>query len=297
MLTVKGLSKKFNNHIVVNNVNFTLKKGLCTALIGPNGAGKTTTLRMLTGLMKPSEGRITYTNNKLDFRHIIGYLPQYPKFDEWMTGYEFLSYCSELYGFSHSETKERTIKLLEQVGLADAQKKRIGTYSGGMKQRLGIAQALIHDPEILFLDEPVSSLDPIGRRDVLTLMEQLKETMTILFSTHILNDADEISDSVIVLKDGKVVEDGTMNDLQKKYTTSKIIIQLTKNESNKIDAIGELSTVTSVEKVGNYIHLYVTDIHLARNELLQFVLNNNLHLIEFRIGRVSMEEMFVKAVN
>src|SRR5690625_1508249 len=146
MLTVKGLSKKFNNHIVVNDVSFTLKEGLCTALIGPNGAGKTTTLRMLTGLIKPSGGKITYTNNKGDFRHIIGYLPQYPKFDEWMTGEEFLIYCSKLYGFSHSETKERTAELLDQVGLANAHKKRIGTYSGGMKQRLGIAQALIHSP-------------------------------------------------------------------------------------------------------------------------------------------------------
>lgn len=297
MLTVKKLSKKFNKHSVVNGVNFTLKKGACTALIGPNGAGKTTTLRMLTGLIKPTEGTITYANQGSDFRRIIGYLPQYPKFEEWMKGEEFLAYCSKLYGFSQTETKQRTNELLEQVGLADAHKKRISTYSGGMKQRLGIAQALIHRPDILFLDEPVSSLDPIGRRDVLTLMEELKKTMTILFSTHILNDADEISDSVIVLKDGKVVEDGTMEDLQAKYTTSKIVVQLAKGEANKTDAFEQLTTVTSAEKIGNYVHLYVTDVQLAQRELLQFVLENNVHLNEFRIGRVSMEEMFVKAVN
>lgn len=297
MLTVKNVSKKFNDHYVVNDVNFALEKGLCTALIGPNGAGKTTTLRMLTGLMRPSTGTITYTDSERDFRQIIGYLPQYPQFEQWMTGEEFLMYCSKLYGFSHAETRERTAKLLDQVGLADAHKKKISAYSGGMKQRLGIAQALIHDPDILFLDEPVSSLDPIGRRDVLTLMEQLKETMTILFSTHILNDADEISDSVIVLKDGKVVESGTMEDLQTKYTTSKIVVQFAKGEFAKATTFEQLSTVTSVEMIGNYTHLYVTDMQLAQNELFQFVLKNNLQLNEFRIGRVSMEEMFVKAVN
>src|SRR5699024_1377309 len=147
-----------------------------------------------------------------------------------MTGDEFLIYCSKLYGLSNKETVNRTYKLFKQVDLTDAKDKRIGTYSGGMKQRLGIAQALIHEPSILFLDEPVSSLDPIGRRDVLTLMEELKEKMTILFSTHILNDADEISDSVIVLKDGKIVEDGTMESLQTKYTTSKLIMRFANNK-------------------------------------------------------------------
>lgn len=297
MLTVNNVSKKFNNHYVVDDVSFTLEEGACTALIGPNGAGKTTTLRMLTGLIKPSTGTITYTNTGRDFRHIIGYLPQYPKFEQWMTGSEFLTYCSKLYGFSHAESKERTAKLLDLVGLADADQKKISAYSGGMKQRLGIAQSLIHDPEILFLDEPVSALDPIGRRDVLTLMEQLKESMTILFSTHILNDADEISDSLIVLKDGKVVENGTMEHLQTKYTTSKIVVQFAKGQLETPDIFEQLSTVTSSEQIGNYIHLYVTDIQLAQKELLHFILTNDLHLNEFRIGRVSMEEMFVKAVN
>ncbi|HZW67638.1 MAG TPA: ABC transporter ATP-binding protein [Pseudogracilibacillus sp.] len=297
MLTVKNLSKQFKDHLVIDGVSFTLKKGACTALIGPNGAGKTTILRMLTGLIKASEGSITYTNNTGDFRHLIGYLPQYPKFDDWMTGEEFLTYCCKLYGLSSEETEGRTRSLLEQVGLSDAKQKRISTYSGGMKQRLGIAQALVHQPSILFLDEPVSSLDPIGRRDVLTLMEELKENMTILFSTHILNDADEISDSVIVLKAGKVVEDGTMENLQRKYTTSKITLQFERNNNDIVNQIEQLSKVTSIESIGQYIHVYVSDLHSARKEILEFTLKNNLRLTEFRIGRVSMEELFVKAVN
>src|SRR5699024_3541599 len=146
MLTVKNVSKKFNEHYVVENINFTLQKGICTALIGPNGAGKTTTLRMLTGLINPSAGTITYGKNNRDFRHLIGYLPQYPKFYDWMTGEEFLHYCSKLYGLSNNVTENRANLLFEQVDLSDAKHKKIGTYSGGMKQRLGIAQALIHEP-------------------------------------------------------------------------------------------------------------------------------------------------------
>lgn len=297
MLTVNNLYKTYKNHHAVEDVTFTLHQGVCTALIGPNGAGKTTIMRMLTGLIKPSDGEITYRHQKDDFRYLIGYLPQYPSFYNWMTGEEFLIYCSKLYSLSDSESKKRTHELLKRVDLVEAKDKRISTYSGGMKQRLGIAQALIHHPKILFLDEPVSSLDPIGRRDVLNLMKQLKKEMTILFSTHILNDADEISDSLIVLKDGKIVEKGTMDDLQKKYTTLKIDVKFAHHDEDLISKLEKLATVTSVECVGNDIHIYVSDIQLAQGEIFEFVIEHNLQLTEFRIGRVSMEEMFVKAVN
>lgn len=296
MLTVKDLSKTFRNRMVVNDLNFTLEKGACTALIGPNGAGKTTTLRMLTGLIRPTKGTITYTEVKDDFRHTIGYLPQYPQFYNWMTGEEFLVYCSKLYGISRLETKKRTEQLLAKVDLIDAKNKSIQTYSGGMKQRLGIAQALIHQPKILFLDEPVSSLDPIGRREVLTLMKQLKETMTILFSTHILNDADEVSDSLIVLKDGKMVEEGTMDHLQAKYTTSKIVVQFAKQHDNLIPHLQNLPSIYKVEAFGPHIHLYTDHMVQAQNEVLQFILKNEIKINELKVGRVSMEEMFVKAV-
>lgn len=296
MLTVKHISKQFHKQTIINDVSFTLEKGQCTALIGPNGSGKTTILRMLTGLIKPNDGTITY-NYPNDFRQIIGYLPQYPTFHDWMSGREFLTFSAKLYGLSTNETNERIDELLKKVDLNDAQQKRIGTYSGGMKQRLGIAQALIHHPKILFLDEPVSSLDPIGRRDVLTLMQQLKNEMTILFSTHILNDADEISDSLIVLKDGEVVEKGSILKLQEKYTTSKIIVQFHSVNDTMLTKLNELPTVTTTETIGNHLHLYVTDVAAAQTELLTFIDEQNLALSEYRVGRLTIEEMFVKAVN
>src|SRR5699024_6824411 len=158
------------------------------ALLGPNGAGKTTTLRMLSGLLKPTTGTIHIANAKKgeDVRHDIGYLPQYPVFHPWMTGKEFLTYVGQLAYLTKKEAAEKADQLLQKVAIYEARNKRIGKYSGGMKQRLGIAQAMIHDPKVLLLDEPVSSLDPIGRREVLTLMEELKQQTTLLFSTHIL---------------------------------------------------------------------------------------------------------------
>lgn len=295
MLTVTNVSKQFNKHTVIKNVSFTLQKGRCTALIGPNGSGKTTILRMLTGLIRPSNGTILY-DYPHDFRRAIGYLPQYPKFHEWMTGKEFLTYCGKLYGYKTDETKNKVAQLLEEVGLTEAENKRISKYSGGMKQRLGIAQALIHQPEILFLDEPVSSLDPLGRRDVLTLMKRLKKDMTILFSTHILNDADEVSDSLILLKGGEIVEQGTISSLAEKYTTEKIIVQFASEREEITAELKLLPSVIDIETIGNNLHLYVTDITKAQNELFSFIQRNNLTLAEYRMGRLTMEEMFVKVV-
>src|SRR5699024_5370688 len=144
------------------------------------------------------------------------YLPQYPVFYSWMTGLEFLMYSGELAHLSKSEATKRAHALLEKVGIAEAKNRRIGKYSGGMKQRLGIAQAIIHQPKLLMLDEPVSSLDPIGRREILTLMNELKNDMTILFSTHILGDADKISDDILLLHHGQIVESGSMEELRRK---------------------------------------------------------------------------------
>src|SRR5699024_2191951 len=212
LLTVNNLTKTYDKQRAVHDVSFQFQRGKCIALIGPNGAGKTTILRTLAGLIKPTSGTIHFSqmNSNNDFRSFIGYLPQFPVFYSWMTGKEFLIYSGELALLSKDEATERAKQLLEKVGIAHAKNKRIGNYSGGMKQRLGIAQAIIHQPKLLMMDEPVSSLDPIGRREVLTLMEELKEDMTILFSTHILTDADEVSDELLLLHEGRMVESGSM---------------------------------------------------------------------------------------
>src|SRR5699024_9690079 len=146
-----------------------------------------------------TSGSIQFAKHQGDYRELIGYLPQHPVFYEWMTGEEYVLFVAKLSSLSKETAIKRTNDILEKLGLVEAKQKRISTYSGGMKQRLGIAQAIIHHPKLLILDEPVSALDPAGRREILNLMEILKDEMSILFSTHILADADEVCDEVILL--------------------------------------------------------------------------------------------------
>ncbi|MEO2075404.1 MAG: ABC transporter ATP-binding protein [Bacillus sp. (in: firmicutes)] len=298
LVQVRGLRKNFQGTEVIKGLNFTLEKGKCIALLGPNGAGKTTTLRMLSGLMGPTEGTITFSEAKKgkDIRHLIGYLPQFPVFYDWMTGYEFLSYTGRLAGLTAKGAKERSIELLELVGIIDAKNRRIGKYSGGMKQRLGIAQALIHRPQLIMLDEPVSALDPIGRREVLDLLEAIRKDTTILFSTHILSDAEEVCDEILFLHKGEIVEAGTMAELRDRYQQAKIDLYF-KGKTDEYSSLFSNHELTlSIMNEGNRMSLYVTDIDLARSTFLKLISEQNLPLEKFEISSMSLEDVFMKVV-
>lgn len=299
LVSVKNLSKFYREHHAIKNISFEFSSGKCVALIGPNGAGKTTTLRMLAGLLNPTEGSIRFAqmNANDDIRSLIGYLPQYPSFYTWMTGKEFLVYSGELTHLSRSEASKRAEDLLIKVGISEAKNKRIGTYSGGMKQRLGIAQAIIHNPKLLMLDEPVSSLDPLGRREVLTLMEELKKDMTILFSTHILTDAEEISDELLLLNHGEIVESGSIDDLRAKYQTTVLELSFENSLEKYESKINHLSSVLSTSIKRNVLYVTVQDIAEARKEILTRALTEQWPLTNFTVNRASLEDMFMKVVN
>lgn len=298
VVSVSGLKKTFHDKEVITGLDFSLQNGKCTALIGPNGAGKTTILRMLSGLIKPTAGTILFSENQNqgDIRKYIGYLPQFPVFFEWMTGFEFLLYVGRLGGLTKAYAKQRSDELLVLVGLEDARNRRIGKYSGGMKQRLGIAQAIIHEPKLVMLDEPVSALDPFGRREVLELLEKLKLDTTILFSTHILNDAEEVCDDILFLHNGKLVESGTMSDLQAKYQQSKIVIEFRGNTKEYINSLTSKSTIQSSQFEGNQAILYVKDLDVAKGALLREIADKNLPLLRFEVGRLTLEDVFLEVV-
>lgn len=299
LLDVKGLSKYYDKKPVVDDVSFQFQEGGCIALIGPNGAGKTTILRTLAGLLKPTKGTVTFNNRKpnSDIRAYIGYLPQHPVFYNWMSGQEFLRYSARLSNLSKEEATKRSEKLLEVVGIREAKTKRIGKYSGGMRQRLGIAQAMIHRPQLLMLDEPVSALDPIGRREVLTFMEELKKELTILFSTHILSDADEVSDELLLLHNGRIVESGPMDTLRKKYQTARLALTFTENSCQYQERLHILESVTDTEVRGNTIDVHVTDVTPARKEILSIALKEDWPLTGFMTKQATLEDMFMKAVD
>ncbi len=215
-LKVDRLTKQYKNKIAVDRISFSLQKGV-TGLLGANGAGKTTLMRMICGILTPTGGDISYDGIDVSdekFRNILGYLPQdfgyYPEF----TGADFLMYFSALKGLSKKDARVRTEELLEIVGLSDVAKKKIKTYSGGMKQRLGIAQALINRPEVLILDEPTAGLDPKERVKFRNVIEEIGKDNIVLLSTHIVSDIEHIADRIIMIKSGQIIWNGKISDVQ-----------------------------------------------------------------------------------
>lgn len=298
-LTIKNLSKKFKNQVAVDQVSFELGSGRCIALLGANGAGKTTTLRMIAGLLSPTSGSIHFEGyeNGRDIREQIGYLPQHPVFHGWMTGKEFLVYVGQLAHLTKQEATKRADELLEKVGINDLKKKRISKYSGGMRQRLGIAQALIHKPALIMLDEPVSSLDPIGRREVLTLLEELKEDTTILFSTHILNDAEEISDGLLLMHEGRLVEQGHLTELREKYQAQKIELRFKTTTEEMQKELAELPGIEEVSADRDGLVCLVSEVDQARTTILTKTLDMGWNLTNFTVSRATLEDMFMEVVN
>ncbi|WP_114570894.1 ABC transporter ATP-binding protein [Exiguobacterium flavidum] len=277
MIRVERLSKKFDDNVALKEVTFELQPG-CTSLLGPNGAGKTTLLHLLAGITRPTTGRIDGLEQAR-----IGFLPQTPALYPWMTARETLEQAGLLSG--------RTVdvhRLLGTVGLTDS-KKPVRSYSGGMKQRLGLAQALCTDPDLLLLDEPVSALDPAGRREVLDLLMELKRDRMILYSTHVLPDAEEASDHVLILKEGRLIKDGTIRELLHKQ-------QLTVRFTEEVDAseLLAISCINHLEQRGLDWHLSTDDIKSAERALLQKAIDREWSIESFHIGHHSLESYLLE---
>ena len=209
-LTADRLTKQYKNKIAVDRMSFTLTNGV-TGLIGANGAGKTTLMRLLSGILIPTSGTVTCDGMDVDteeYRDILGYLPQefgyYPEF----SGRDFLLYMSAVKGLAKPDAKRKTEDLIELVGLRDAARKKVRTYSGGMKQRLGIAQALLNDPQVLIMDEPTAGLDPQERIRFRELISGLGEDRIVLLSTHIVSDLEHIADRLMIMKEGRLIWQG-----------------------------------------------------------------------------------------
>lgn len=218
MLTLNNVSKKFGENKVVDKLCFSVPEHTVFGFIGQNGAGKTTTMKMILGLLQPDNGEI-YVNGKRVVcgqnrtSQYIGYLPDVPEFYGFMTPMEYLELCGQITGMSKDECRSRAAELLGLVGLEHADR-RIRGFSRGMKQRLGIAQALLNRPKLLLCDEPTSALDPLGRKEILDILSSVREETTVIFSTHILSDVERICDEIALLHGGKIALRGTMEEVR-----------------------------------------------------------------------------------
>ncbi|MBJ8060055.1 ABC transporter ATP-binding protein [Bacillus cereus] len=296
-LEIKNVTKSFNGKIAVNNFSMELQAGECVGLIGPNGAGKSTLIKVISDITNPTAGEVLLNGIKISkMKSEIGYLPQYPNFFHWMTARETLTFMGQLSGLKKEELSKSIPKMLEKVGLKEEENAKVSTFSGGMKQRLGIAQALLHKPSLIVMDEPVSALDPIGRREVLNLIEEIKKDTTILLSTHILSDAEEICERFVIIKDGTKIEDTTITELLHRNRENKLIIEITDKDQNWIEVVKKLPYVKNVEVVGLKIKVKVESIEINKNMLLQNALEHKVDIVKFKMSNDTLEEIFLKLV-
>jgi len=239
VLEVHNLVKKYGENTAVNDVSFDIQEGEIFSLLGPNGAGKTTTISILSTLLSPTAGDATIfghsvTRDPMEVKRLIGVVPQEIALYDDMSALENLNFWGEMYGLSGGTLKARVKELLEQIGLADRAKERIKTYSGGMKRRVNIAVGLMHQPRLLFMDEPTVGIDPQSRRAILDSVKSLNAAgMTILYTTHYMEEAQELSDRVGIIDHGKLIALGTQSELTAKVgEMDTLILHLAENEDS-----------------------------------------------------------------
>ena len=298
-IEIVKLVKQFGDERALDSLNLLVPAGSVFGFLGPNGAGKTTTLRILTGLVAPSSGSVKILGvdgGDVSGRRTIGFLPDVPAFYPWMTAADWMRFAGGLFGLKGDELGHRISALLDLAGL-DGVTTRIGGYSRGMRQRLGIAQALINAPQLLLLDEPTSALDPLGRKEVLDLVASLYGRVTVFFSTHILADVERVCDSVAILDRGQVVAEGPMTELRERYSTTRIRLRVVGAPYELAIALRNTDWVTSVEtdETGG-VSLSVSDLAAAERGVPALVSSLGLGLRHFEAGEASLEEVFVDLV-
>lgn len=234
ILNISHITKTFGTNKVIDDLSFSVPEHSVFGFIGRNGAGKTTTMKMILGLLKPDSGeifvngeRVTYGQNSTN--QYIGYLPDVPEFYGFMTPSEYLAMCGQITGMSNEEISVRSSELLELVGLK-AENKRIRSFSRGMKQRLGIAQALLNSPKLLICDEPTSALDPVGRKEILDILCSVRNHTTVVFSTHVLSDVERICDRIAFLNEGTIALSGALEEIKGIKKGGSIEIEFSKPE-------------------------------------------------------------------
>ena len=297
-LKIDNLHKSLGKNTIINGLSMSIPENTIFGFLGKNGAGKTTTMKMILGFLKKDEGSIEVFGEEVSFgqsktNRFIGYLPDVPEFYGYMTAKEYLNLCGAITGHSKNEIKNKSEELLELVGLRDVNK-RISGYSRGMKQRLGIAQALLNSPKLLICDEPTSALDPLGRKEILDIILKIKDSTTVIFSTHILSDVEAICDHVVVLDKGKNVLEGSIDELKniKRKNTIKIRFKSDK-ELKAFKSLDKFSNLLTNEK-GDTLYLTDEENQLKDIDILYELYKLNIFPLEIKIEEPTLENIFME---
>jgi ABC-2 type transport system ATP-binding protein len=307
VIEVEGLTKRFGSYIAVDQLSFEVGEGEVFGLLGPNGAGKTTTIRMLAGLFSASEGWAKVGGYRIDkeslqVRQTVGILTENPSLYERLTAYENMDFFAQAYGLSEPKEKRNRIKkLLDFFGLWERRNEKAATFSKGMKQKLAIARALVHEPPILFLDEPTSSLDPESSKEVRDLIAKLSqhEKSTILLCTHHLEDAERLCNRVMIINKGKSIIVGTPDDLRNKIAGNpKIEIKLKKLSPAIVEAAKNVAQVKQVDVGNSASKLTVTlsDVQSGTPQIVKNVVEADGLILSVNVVRPSLEEAYLKLI-
>jgi len=306
VIETHGLSKTYKNIHALGSLDLKVHHNSIFGFLGPNGAGKTTTIKLMLGLTRPTAGTATIFDmdsitRSVDIRARIGYLPQEPHFYEYMTARQTLRFTAEFFFKGPKKAiEERVDEMLELVDLSDKADRSIKTFSGGERQRLGIAQAQVNYPDLLILDEPAASLDPLGRRDVLEVMSKLRKYATIFYSTHILDDVQRVSDTVVILNKGELVAQGPIEELLAGSEGVIYIIHLKGDIESALKQVQSLSWVSGVKTSQNneesIWQVSVTDPAAAETQLLKLLVNGPVLVNEFRRKQYELEDVFMQVI-
>jgi ABC-2 type transport system ATP-binding protein len=300
MIRIENLVKTYGSVRALDGLSLNVEPGVVYGFLGPNGAGKTTSMRVLSGLARPDSGRAWILDKEIgqpgaDVRSLIGVLPEEPAFYGWMTPREYLrDFVAPLYNIHGQTATQRADELLETVGLKDAANRRIGGFSRGMRQRMGLAQALIHRPPVLLLDEPVSTLDPAGRKEVLDLIETLRGQTTILLSTHILADVERVCDVIGIIAKGQLVVQSRRDDLLARYVTPLFEIESEDGLGHWLEWVEKQPFVTNVTVSGHVARVLVKDVPTAQKVLLESLASEALSVRRFEMVQPSLEDIFLR---
>ncbi len=291
ILTIRGLGKRFGDKEVLRGLDLSVPEGSIFGFVGRNGAGKTTAMKAVLGLMDPDSGEIFVAGERVTYgqtptnRH-VGYLPDVPEFYSFMTAREYLRLCGETMNMPRADIEARSAELLELVGLGE-EKHRIRGFSRGMKQRLGIAQALLGQPKLLICDEPTSALDPIGRKEILDILLSVRDRTTVLFSTHILSDVERICTDAALLEGGRIAMQGTIDELKGKKRADGFRIEVLGGAEMIVKAFPDAKSEPdgSISFEGGEDKIF---------EVLDFIGKNRIPFSKIEREGASLESLFVE---
>ena len=302
ILRIDHLYKSFGENRVIADLSLTVPENSIFGFVGLNGSGKTTTMKMVLGLLRADSGSITVCGEPVTFgqnktNRYIGYLPDVPEFYNYMKSIEYLKLCGEITGLSGAKTKNRSDELLFLVGL-EKSNKRIGTFSRGMKQRLGIAQALLNEPKLLICDEPTSALDPIGRKEILDILQQIQGKTTVVFSTHILSDVERICDHISVLNNGKLALSGTLSELKAQHKQNGLLIEFLSNSDKQLFvSMPQINPyLSSARQTDTSITLHTSDVLESEAKVIDVLAQKHILPTRLEVLEPTIESLFMEVV-